>query len=105
MYSVAVGGECWPICTGTACTGVLVLVGIIPSMVQEGIMIVICIRGGRRGCHGGCVSGCLRKKEIIVSLLGLSCEGLDRTSSSASALVRMAFIYHCAAWRVIVLPS
>ena len=44
-YGVAVGGECWLICTGTDCTSVLVLVGIIPSMVQEGTMIIIlCVR-------------------------------------------------------------
>ena len=51
-YSVAVGVECLLIFTGTDCSGVLVLVGIIPSMVQEGIVIVIRIRG-RRGCFTG----------------------------------------------------
>ena len=65
-------------------------------------MIVICIRSrGRRGCYGGCMSGLLRKKEIVVSLLGLSCEGLDRTSSGASGENGIyLFICRCAAFRM-----
>ena len=44
-YGVAVGGGCWPICVGTGCIGVLVFVGLIPSTVQEGTMIIIlCVR-------------------------------------------------------------
>ena len=34
-YGVTVGGECWPICAGTGCTGVLVRVGFIPSTVYR----------------------------------------------------------------------
>ena len=65
--------------------GGFVFVGIIPSMLQEGIMIVICIHSkGRRGCYEGCTIGLLRKEEIVVSLLGLFGKFLDRTSGGAS---------------------
>ena len=66
--------------------GFVVFVGIIPSMLQEGIMIVICIHGrGGRGCYGGCMRGLLRKKEIIAFSFGLVGKFLDRTSGGASS--------------------
>ena len=100
-YGVAVGGKCWLICTRTDCTdGVLALVGIIPSMVQEGTVIVICIRKSRRGCYEYSTIGRLGEKELIVFAFGLVGKLLDRTSSGASGNARMAFICRCVAWRV-----
>ena len=64
------GSGGWLGCTGADCSGILICVGLIPSIVQEGIMIVIlCVRSrGRKGCGLSRVVGVLFlwEEELIV---------------------------------------
>ena len=51
-YSFAVNGGSRLVGTGTDCIDILVRVGLIPSMVQEGIVVVIlCVHRRRRGWY------------------------------------------------------
>ena len=63
-------------CTGTDRIGIFVRVGLIPSMAQEGIVIIIfCVPRSRGGWYH--TSGRLGKEERIIFVLGLIGKGLD----------------------------
>ena len=62
---------------------VIHLVRVIPAAVQEGIVIIIHVRGIRRG-FCGCCMGVLREEKLVIFLLGSVGKFLDRTSSGAS---------------------
>ena len=43
------GGGCWFGCTGADCSGILVCVSLIPSIVQEGtVIIILCVHSRSR---------------------------------------------------------
>ena len=69
------------------CTSIhLFLVGIMPSVVQEGIVIIIHACRCRRGCNRGYMSSHLKKKEFILFAFGLIGKFLlDKTSSSIAS--------------------
>ena len=88
-FSGSGGGGCWLGCTGADCSsGILVSFGLIPSIVQESIMIaILCVRSrGRKGCGWSRVVGVLFlwEEELIVFSFGLIRILRDRTSSGAS---------------------
>ena len=57
----------------------------IPTVVQIGIVVIVCVGWYRGGCNGCCsTGGRLGKEELIVFALGLFGEGFDRTSSSTA---------------------
>ena len=107
---LAVDGGSRLVCTGMDDCTSIVCGGIIPSMVQEGIVVaILCVQRSRRGWYRSCIISHLRKKELVIVALGLIGKGFDRRTSSSAAGKNGINLSLCgldgSCWRVIIVAG